>query len=503
MLLTRKAPSHIMIRLNRIVAWLLVLVFLTSSYLFNTKPVSAATAVENSWALKAPMHVARSDLGIAVVNGKIYAIGGNTESGRTPTSGGHDYKMLGWINDTNEEYDPTTDTWTLKTPMPTPRCNFAIAAFENKIYCMGGIIDWNSGRISVTGVNEVYDPATDTWETKAPMPNLASATAIVVNGRIYVIGGGGANETLNQVYDPATDTWTIKKAMPAESMLGGVPNTMSNLLSAEVDGKIFVMSYYDLVSSGTWIYNPVNDSWVLTSSSPFPLLSDSPSSWWSHAAGATTGVNALKRIYVFFEKIDYSQSIPILVFNPSSESWARIGTLPTRRRCFGIAVVNDILYAIGGRRYDYPYPYDGYFIVTEETMNEQYTPIGYGTPDPFYDGTAPTVTLLSPENKTYYELELPLSFMVDEPSSWIRYKLDGNTVEIDGNTTLSGLTYGSHNLTLYITDIAGNTRTSETIDFTIAEELGPNPVVPVVAASAATVAVVGVGLLVYFKKRKH
>src|SRR3972149_11634017 len=125
------------------VALLLVLVFLTASFVITAKPVSAAT--EDSWVSKAPMHVARSDLGVAVVNGKIYAIGGNAESGYMPNSEGVNYKASGWIKDTNEEYDPETDTWTFKTPMPTPRCNFAIAAFENKIYCIGGVINWNSG----------------------------------------------------------------------------------------------------------------------------------------------------------------------------------------------------------------------------------------------------------------------------------------------------------------------------------------------------------------------
>jgi N-acetylneuraminic acid mutarotase len=483
------------------------------------KPVSAAASVENSWTSKAPMHVARSDLGVAVVNGKIYAIGGNTESGYMPNSGGNNYERLGWINDTNEEYDPETDMWAFKKSMPTPRCNFAIAAFENKIYCIGGIINWNSGRISVTGVNEVYDPATDTWENKTSMPNPASATANVANGRIYVIGGGGANETLNQVYDPATDTWIIKTPMPAESMLGGVPNTMSNLLSAEVNGRIYVMRYYDLVSSGTWIYNPANDSWVSLPSlsistvtgvvwlpsSPFSVLGESsPSGWWSHAAGATTGVNAAKRIYIFFDRYPYSQSIPLLAFDPSSESWTQISYLPTRRRSFGVAVVNDIFYAIGGRTYNYPLPGDNYFTVTEQAVNEQYTPIGYGTPDPSYvppDITPPEVALISPENKTYELSDVPLNFTINESVSLINYSLDGQeNVTVYGNVTLTDLSYGNHKVTVYATDEAGNTGASETIYFVVE---APFPFVPVAAASLAIVAVVGVGLLMYFKKRKR
>jgi hypothetical protein len=337
-------------------------------------PAKFTDASENSWATKASMHVARSDLGVAVVNGKIYAIGGNTESGYMPNSEGNDYKALGWIAAANEEYNPETDTWTLKTSMPTPRCNFAISTFENKIYCIGGIINWASGLISYTGANEVYDPAVDKWETKTPMPTPASATANVANGKIYVIGGG-SNETLNQVYDPATDTWTTKKGMPAEPKLGG-PNAMPKLISAEVDGKMYIMSYYTSLPSGTWVYTPAGDSWISLSSSPFVILEGV--GWWSHAAGATTGVNAAKRIYVFFERYPYAASPPYLAFDPSTEDWTKIGELSTSRRCFGVAVVNDILDAIGGRSYNYPYPDDNYFTVEEKAVTEQYTPLEYG-----------------------------------------------------------------------------------------------------------------------------
>lgn len=89
---------------------------------------------------------------------------------------------------TNEEYDPATDMWSFKKPMPTPREYFGIAVYQNKIYCMGGVSSigyYSNG--SITGVNEVYDPATDTWETKASIPTpRRGLKANVVNGKIYL-----------------------------------------------------------------------------------------------------------------------------------------------------------------------------------------------------------------------------------------------------------------------------------------------------------------------------
>jgi hypothetical protein len=67
--------------------------------------------------------------------------------------------------------------------------------------------------------------------------------------------------------------------------------------------------------------------------------------------------------------------------------------------------------------------------------------------------------------------------------------------------TLSGLPNGDHNVTIYVTDEAGNTGVSETIYFTV-DVPEPFPTTLVIA-SVITVAIVCIGLLLYFKKRKH
>jgi hypothetical protein len=92
---------------------------------------------------------------------------------------------------------------------------------------------------------------------------------------------------------------------------------------------------------------------------------------------------------------------------------------------------------------------------------------------------------------------------VNKLSVWMGYSFDGqDNVTIAGNVTLSGLSNGLHNVTVYAKDTFGNEGASETITFNV-EVPEPFPTALVVAASVATVAVMGVGLLVYFKKRKH
>ncbi len=62
--------------MSKTLALALVLVFLTVSSTILAMPVSGVTSSENTWVEKAPMHQAREFLGVASVNGKIYAIGG-------------------------------------------------------------------------------------------------------------------------------------------------------------------------------------------------------------------------------------------------------------------------------------------------------------------------------------------------------------------------------------------------------------------------------------------
>jgi parallel beta-helix repeat protein len=119
------------------------------------------------------------------------------------------------------------------------------------------------------------------------------------------------------------------------------------------------------------------------------------------------------------------------------------------------------------------------------------------------DTTPPSISIASPENTTYTKNRVSLNFSTNEPVSWLGYSLDGQeNVTITGNTTVSDLSNGLHKVTFYANDTSANTGKSKTVVFTVDV---PEPFLTtiVAAASVAIVAVVGVGLLVYFKKRKR
>ena len=75
---------------------------------------------------------------------------------------------------------------------------------NGKIYAIGGARVWPGQAVSTV---EEYDPATDTWTTKAPMPTARrSLSTSVVNGKIYAIGGKEATTGVAvarvEEYDP-------------------------------------------------------------------------------------------------------------------------------------------------------------------------------------------------------------------------------------------------------------------------------------------------------------
>jgi len=121
----------------------------------------------------------------------------------------------------NEIYDPETDTWTTKEPIPYPVVIYASAVVDNKIYVIGGQDEFHESlNLNFT---QIYDPETDTWSQGAQTPvAIWQATAGATTGtmapkRIYVLGGeGGFADPLDQnyIYDPETDDWTTGTPIP-------------------------------------------------------------------------------------------------------------------------------------------------------------------------------------------------------------------------------------------------------------------------------------------------
>jgi N-acetylneuraminic acid mutarotase len=415
--------------LNKAIAVLLAFSVLIATGAIIVKAEASDGLTENSWKRLASMPSAGM-YDAAVVNDKIYVFGDSV----------------------TYEYDPSADTWATKNSKQTPGY-FAVAAFQSKVYAFGE-------------ATEVYDPVTDTWETKTAMPTVRSQTeANVANGKIYVISGYaddslGVTSNLNEVYDPATDSWASAASIPYDVV---------GYASAVVGNKIYVIGGQDnLYWHFTQIYDAESDTW----SQDAPI----PAATWQAAAGATTGVWAPKRIYVMGGEGGFAEPLnQTFVYDPQTDTWSVGSSLPTGVIDPAVAVVDDLIYVMGG----------GIAPFTSTAAVERYTPFG--------------VIVVKPEkNGTYFSSSVSLSFTLNKPVTEISYSLDGEAnVSITGNITLSGLSSGFHGLRVYATDTFGNLGASETVTFTVATF----PTI-LIAAIVVTV-VVAVGLLFYFKKRKR
>ncbi len=140
----------------------------------------------------------------AVVNDEIYVIGGQHYGG-SPEIG-----ML--PNNETEAYDPIANTWTTKAPMPISKFGSERGGcvINGKIYVTHGR-NWTAYFID----NYVYDPTTDSWSQKSPpIHTRASVACGVIGDKLYVVGGVHAvwgdlylGLDYNEEYDPSTDTW--------------------------------------------------------------------------------------------------------------------------------------------------------------------------------------------------------------------------------------------------------------------------------------------------------
>lgn len=119
------------------------------------------------------------------------------------------------------------------------------------------------------------------------------------------------------------------------------------------------------------------------------------------------------------------------------------------------------------------------------------------------EATPLKINVLSPSNQTYNESSLSLNFTLNKPVNSVSYSLDRkDNVTIDGNTTLTGLSNGLHNIIVYANNTFGKASASDTINFTVAKP-EPYPTSTVAVLVVVGVVVVVGGLLAYFKKRKR
>lgn len=217
----------------------------------------------DTWTARANLPERRHHISLSVIGDQVYGLGGFT--GPFPE---WEIKSSVFI------YDNASDSWSPGVDLPSPRGEHVSAVVDGKVYVIGGRTGSTDGPQNFaaykdTSLNEVFDPATGTWEPRAPAPTARnSAAAAVIDGKIYVVGGREyltaddgdfrlANFDTLEVYDPASDTWETRAPMPKGQ--GG-------LAAAALDGKLYAFGGEQWVPSpevtaSAYVYDPATDAW--------------------------------------------------------------------------------------------------------------------------------------------------------------------------------------------------------------------------------------------------
>lgn len=211
-------------------------------YKFNPKT--------NQWIKLADIPNPATNLALAAVKGKIYAIGGDK------------------FQNTNREYNLQTNTWKILEPMPTARQHIDCGIIDHEIFIMGGLTSWKN----ISQKNEAYDVLSNSWSEKAAIPSLRNNAAVVTLGSlIYVIGGSGTKDNIwgdiltVETYNMNSDKWVRKGDLPLLLFKPGAVVVNDEIIvlggQTRINGK-------DDCSDKVFIYKPKTDSWIETTPLP-------------------------------------------------------------------------------------------------------------------------------------------------------------------------------------------------------------------------------------------
>lgn len=269
------------------------------------------------WVPQSPLVEGRARAAVAVWQGKVYLIGGETAHG---------------VVNTVSVYDPTRGVWSTAAAKPTPVSNAQATVVEDRIYVYGG----TDKTFLPTDVVEVYDPVRDVWTSGGTLPYPMAGYALAVwQGKVLLFGGWDGHRYLSSVYmhDPEAGTWTV---------LSPLPQARAFAVAVVLGDLVYLVGGYDGQVD-------VADVWVFDVRAA--LRGDTP---WSEGPpllsprGGAAGVVVSSSLYVIGGGI----GVPVdgaERYDPVSETWARVETPfgPNWRHLAAVTVGGDV-YAIGG-----------------------------------------------------------------------------------------------------------------------------------------------------------
>ena len=201
-----------------------------------------------------PMEQTSQSPGLVAWDGQVYRVGGLSFKNRAgePT----DFNSLA----TFAKFDPSTNTWTALPELPTPRSSLDAAVVDGRLYVVGGwnlqgasSMDaaWHEDTLAF----DLTKPDSQ-WTTIAKPPFQTRALAAAAHDhKLYVLGGMKSdNQTTTDVhiYDPATDSWSTGPELLSSGNFGGFA-----ISAFATGGKL----YYCGGDGSVYALNAAGDGW--------------------------------------------------------------------------------------------------------------------------------------------------------------------------------------------------------------------------------------------------
>ena len=284
--------------------------------------IPAVDAASNTWSYKSSMSIARQELALCALNGKIYAIVGYNGS----------------FLSSMEEYDTATGTWTnCGTPAPGNGCPaMSIARASAVCEATGGQIHVMGGYdgASYLSNGETYDPTTNTWSAMGTSMSSArySAASAELNGKAYVMGGRPTGVTYSNAMDifdytgPPVNQWTSGGSFANGRYFAG---------AGSYGGKLFLFggnggaTYSDIQA-----YDPITASWGSTGNMPAALYG--------------FGISELNGLFYLSGGSNGIGQSASYAYDPTTNTWKTIAAMSTTRWYHKSVAVNGKVYVVGG-----------------------------------------------------------------------------------------------------------------------------------------------------------
>lgn len=255
---------------------------------------------------------------VVELRGDIHVMGGGTN---------------GIATDLHVRYSPATNTWDTLAPVPYRAQQPAGAVVAGKIHYCGGGFPTSGQRLNF---HYYYDVDSNAWYPADTLPvAVAIHKCVELDGKLFVLSGQ-PDKTLCESYDPATDSWTQKNPLPDMNFWYGV------IVSAAGSIYRFGGGGYISPTAAAHVYDKVNDSWTSIPSLPMALHG---------AAGANVGDSL---IWILGGYNNGNDQDKVWIYNINSQTYSLTDSLPVARSYLSSVNAGGCIYSVGGNNNGVP-----------------------------------------------------------------------------------------------------------------------------------------------------